>query len=185
MREGLRAELAAIAAMAKRPGDVRLVVALSVSAGVAMVTLETYWQLDLLALMGDSWEWVLGIVSCLGMVMASVGSACAMRCGGLAEEFFRGQGRRGLYIVLHASILVVLGALALATSAAMFVGLYTLMYLLLGARSVIEQTLLHNAVSSQERSGMASVQSVAIRGGGVLSSAVGSPLVLLVGLSGV
>ena len=42
MREGLRAELAAIAAMAKRPGDVRLVLALSVSAGVAMVTLETY-----------------------------------------------------------------------------------------------------------------------------------------------
>ena len=184
MREGLRAELAAIAAMAKRPGDVRLVLALSVSAGVAMVTLETYWQLDLLALMGDSWEWVLGIVSCLGMVMASVGSACAMRCGGLAEEFFRGQGRRGLYIVLHASILVVLGALALVTSAAMFVGLYTLMYLLLGARSVTEQTLLHNAVSSQERSGMASVQSVAIRGGGVLSSALGSVMVSMIGLGG-
>ena len=185
MREGLRAELAAIAAMAKRPGNVRLVLALSVSAGVAMVALETYWQLDLLALMGGSWEWVLGVVSCLGMAMASVGSACAMRCGGLAEEFFRGQGRRGLYIVLHVSILVVLGALALATSAAMFVGLYTLMYLLLGARSVIEQTLLHNAVSSQERSGMASVQSVAIRGGGVLSSAVGSTLAPVVGLSGV
>lgn len=184
MREGLRAELAAIAAMAKHPGDVRLVLALSVSAGVAMVTLETYWQLDLLALMGNSWEWVLGIVSCLGMAMASVGSACAMRCGGLAEEFFRGQGRRGLYIVLHASILVVLGALALVTSAAMFVGLYTLMYLLLGARSVTEQTLLHNAVSSQERSGMVSVQSVAIRGGGVLSSALGSVMVSMIGLGG-
>ena len=185
MRERLRSELAAIAKAARRPGDVRLVLAFSISAGVAMVTLETYWQLDLLAFMGDSWEWVLGVVSCLGMAMASVGSACAMRCGGLAEEFFRGQGRRGLYIVLHVSILVVLGALALATSAAMFVGLYTLMYLLLGARSVIEQTLLHNATSSKERSGMASVQSVAIRGGGVLSSALGSVLVPLVGLSGV
>lgn len=185
MRERLRSELAAIAKAARRPGDVRLVLAFSISAGVAMVTLETYWQLDLLAFMGDSWEWVLGVVSCLGMAMASVGSACAMCCGGLAEEFFRGQGRRGLYIVLHVSILVVLGALALATSAAMFVGLYTLMYLLLGARSVIEQTLLHNATSSKERSGMASVQSVAIRGGGVLSSALGSVLVPLVGLSGV
>ena len=134
--------------------------------------------------MGNSWEWVLGIVSCLGMAMASVGSACAMRCGGLAEEIFRERGRRGLYIVLHASILVVLGALALVTSAAMFVGLYTLMYLLLGARSVTEQTLLHNAVSSQERSGMASVQSVAIRGGGVLSSALGSVMVSMIGLGG-
>ncbi len=185
MREGLRDELAAIAAMAKRSGDVRLVLALSVSAGVAMVALETYWQLDLLALMGGSWEWMLGVVSCLGMAMASVGSACAMRFGVLVEEFFRGQGRCVLYIVLHASILVVLGALALATSAAMFVGLYSLMYLLLGVRSVTEQTLLHNAVSSQERAGMASVQSVAIRGGGALSSAVGSTLVPLVGLSGV
>lgn len=185
MREGLRAELAAIAAMAKRPGDVRLVLALSVSAGVAMVALETYWQLDLLALMGDSWEWVLGVVSCLGMAMASVGSACAMRFGGLAEECLRGQGRRALYIVLQASILVVLGALAFATSAAVFVGLYALMYLLLGARSVTEQTLLHNATSPKERSGMASVQSVAIRDGGVLSSALGSALVPLVGLSGV
>lgn len=185
MRERLRSELVTIAMTARCRGDVRLVLAFSISAGVAMVALETYWQLDLLALMGDSWEWVLGIVSCFGMAMASVGSACAMRFGGLAEEFLRGQGRRALYIILHVSILIVLGALALATSAVMFVALYALMYLLLGTRSVTEQTLLHNATSSKERSGMASVQSVAIRGGGVLSSAVGSALVPLVGLSGV
>lgn len=185
MRDRLRDELAAIAATAKRAVDVRLVLALSVSAGVAMVALETYWQLDLLMLMGDSWEWALGFVSCLGMVAASVGSACAMRYGGFAEEIFRGQGRRALYIVLHASMLVVLGALARAASAALFIGLYTLIYLLLGARSVTEQTLLHNAASSQERSGMASVQSVAIRGGGVLASAMGSALVPLIGVSGV
>lgn len=185
MREGLRAELFVIVAAAKRPGDVRFVLALSVSAGVAMVALETYWQLDLLALMGDPWEWALGFVSCLGMVTASVGSACAMRFGGLTEEFFKGQGRRGLYIGLHVLILVVLGSLAFTASSAVFIGLYAFMYLLLGARSVIEQTLLHNAASSRERSGMASVQSVAIRGGGVLSSALGSALVPMIGLGGV
>ena len=185
MRDRLRDELAAIAATAKRAGDVRLVLALLVSAGVAVVALETYWQLDLLTLMGDSWEWALGFVSCLGMAAASVGSACAMRYGGFAEEIFRGPGRRALYIVLHALMLVVLGALARAASAALFIGLYALIYLLLGARSVTEQTLLHNAASSQERSGMASVQSVAIRGGGVLSTAVGSALVPLIGVSGV
>lgn len=35
-----------------------------------MVGLETYWQLDLLALLGGSREWMLGIVSCLGMAAA-------------------------------------------------------------------------------------------------------------------
>ena len=35
-----------------------------------MVALETYWQLDLLVLLGGSCEWMLGIVSCLGMAAA-------------------------------------------------------------------------------------------------------------------
>lgn len=66
----MRDELEAIVAMVRRSDNVRLVLACSISAGITMVALETYWQLDLLALLGGSREWMLGIVSCLGMAAA-------------------------------------------------------------------------------------------------------------------
>ena len=183
-RASLRDELEAIVAMVRRSDNVRLVLACSISAGIAMVALETYWQLDLLALLGGSCEWMLGIVSCLGMAAASAGSAFAMR-GGFAARAFGGNGRRVFYILLQGAMVVVLAVLSLAATSGSFIVFYALMYFVLGARSVIEQTLLHNAVPSSERSGMASVQSVAIRGGGVFSSAAGSALVPVIGLNGV
>lgn len=79
------------------------------------------------------------------------------------------------------------GGLALFSAAAsvpVFVAVYVALYLALGARSVIEQTVLHNAVPSRERSGMASVQSIALRAGGLAGSVASGPAVAALALSG-
>lgn len=69
-------------------------------------------------------------------------------------------------------------------SVPVFVAVYVALYLALGARSVIEQTVLHNAVPSRERSGMASVQSIALRAGGLAGSTVSGPAVAALTLAG-
>ena len=55
-------------------------------------------------------------------------------------------------------------------------GSYVTFYLFVGAWSVFEQTLLHQAAPARERSSMMSVQSIALRSGGFAASVAGVPL---------
>lgn len=179
--ERLRSTLADMRATLVRPGDIRLVLAVSASAGVVMVAVETYWQLAFEGLVGAGGTWLLGFVNCAGMGAAALGSAAAMRWGSAAPGV---HGRRGLYLALQAAAIVCLALFSAAESVPVFVVVYVALYLALGARSVIEQTVLHNAVPSRERSGMASVQSIALRAGGLAGSAASGPAVAALTLAG-
>lgn len=180
-RERLRSTLADMRATLAQPGEIRLVLAASASAGVVMVAVEMYWQLAFEGLVGAGGTWLLGFVSCAGMGAAALGSAAAMRWGSMA---FGTHGRRGLYLALQAAAITCLALFSAAASVPAFVVVYVALYLTLGARSVIEQTVLHNAVPSQERSGMASVQSIALRAGGLAGSAASGPAVAALTLTG-
>lgn len=180
-RERLRATLADMRATLAQPGEIRLVLAASASAGVVMVAVETYWQLAFEGLVGAGGTWLLGFVSCAGMGAAALGSAAAMRWGSVA---FGAHGRRRLYLALQAAAITCLALFSAAASVPAFVVVYVALYLTLGARSVIEQTVLHNAVPSRERSGMASVQSIALRAGGLAGSAASGPAVAALTLTG-
>lgn len=180
-RERLRSTLADMRATLAQPGEIRLVLAASASAGVVMVAVETYWQLAFEGLVGAGGTWLLGFVSCAGMGAAALGSAAAMRWGSVT---FGAHGRRGLYLALQAAAITCLALFSAAASVPAFVVVYVALYLTLGARSVIEQTVLHNAVPSQERSGMASVQSIALRAGGLAGSAASGPAVAALTLTG-
>ena len=164
-----------------RPGDIRLVLAASASAGVVMVAVETYWQLAFEGLVGPGGTWLLGFVNCAGMAAAALGSAAAMRWGSAAPG---AHGRRGLYLALQGAAIVCLALFSAAGSVPVFVAVYVALYLALGARSVVEQTVLHNAVPSRERSGMASVQSIALRAGGLAGSTASGPAVAALTLAG-
>ena len=181
VRERLRSTLADMRTTLARPGDIRLVLAASASAGVVMVAVETYWQLAFESLVGAGGTWLLGFVNCAGMGAAALGSATAMRWGSAA---FGAHGRRGLYLALQVAAIVCLALFSAAASVPVFVAVYVALYLALGARSVIEQTVLHNAVPSRERSGMASVQSIALRAGGLAGSAASGPAVAALTLVG-
>lgn len=182
-RERLRATASDIRATVTRPGGVRLALLMSASAGAVMVVIETYWQLAFEKLAGPSGTWMLGLVSCSGMVAAALGSALAMRWGASASKRLGVQGRRRLYLLLQASMIACLALFSIARNVPAFTLMYALLYLAIGARGVVEQSVLHNAVCSQERSSMASVQSISLRGGGVLATAVSGPLVGALSLS--
>lgn len=182
--ERLRMVLAGMRAAIARPGDVRLVLVASASAGVVMLAAETYWQLAFEGLVGPEGTWMLGFVNCAGMVAAAVGSAVAMRWGSAASGRLGRGGRRALYALLQVAAIGCLALFSAAGSAPVFVAVYAALYLALGARSVVEQTVLHNAVPSEERSGMVSVQSIALRGGGMAATAVSGPVVGALTLAG-
>ncbi len=80
-----------------------------------------------------------------------------------------------------AMLLNVAGYVLLATGVSVWLvaaldGSYVTFYLFVGAWSVFEQTLLHQAAPACERSSMMSVQSIALRSGGFAASAAGVPL---------
>lgn len=165
-------------------GDVRLVLVLSASAGVIMLAVETYWQLSFQQLAGAGSEWMLGPVNCLGMVAAAAGSTAAMRAGAALSQALGRGGRCRLYLLLHAAAALCLLVLGTAPGIGIFIAGYALYYVCIAARSVIEQTVLHNVVPSRERASMASIQSLALRGGGALASAAGAGVVAAFGISG-
>lgn len=179
-----RQVLADMRGLLAAPGDIRLVLVLSASAGVIMLTVETYWQLSFQQLAGSGSEWMLGPVNCVGMVAAAVGSAVAMRAGSAFSQALGHGGRCRLYLLLHAAAVLCLLALGAAPGIGPFVVGYALYYVCIAARSVIEQTVLHNAVPSQERASMASVQSLSLRGGGALASAAGAGVIAACGVPG-
>lgn len=183
-RGRLRGVLAEMRAAIARPGDVRTVLVASASAGVVMLMVETYWQLAFEGLVGPEGAWLLGFVNCAGMVAAAAGSAVAMRWGSEASARLGAGGRRALYLALQGAAIVCLALFSAAGSAGVFAAVYAELYFALGARSVVEQTVLHNAVPSEERSGMASVQSIALRAGGMAATAVSGPVVGAFALAG-
>lgn len=88
-------------------------------------------------------------------------------------------GRKRLFMI--AMLLNVAGYVLLATGVSVWLvaaldGSYVTFYLFVGAWSVFEQTLLHQAAPACERSSMMSVQSIALRSGGFAASAAGVPL---------
>lgn len=88
-------------------------------------------------------------------------------------------GRKRLFMI--AMLLNVAGYVLLATGVSVWLvaaldGSYVTFYLFVGAWSVFEQTLLHQAAPARERSSMMSVQSIALRTGGFAASAAGVPL---------
>ena len=88
-------------------------------------------------------------------------------------------GRKRLFMI--AMLLSVAGYALLAAGVSAWLvaaldGSYVTFYLFVGAWSVFEQTLLHQAAPARERSSMMSVQSIALRSGGFAASAAGVPL---------
>lgn len=183
IRERLHDTLLAMRASLFRPGDMRLVLAASASVGMAMIAVETYGQLVFEGLVGRDGIWMLGLINCAGMGAAALGSTMAMNWGSAASSKLGVAGRRGLYMLLQMMALACSALFSAVASAAGFIVVYMAFYLALGMRSVIEQTVLHNAVPSKERSGMASVQSLALRAGGLVGSAVSGPIIAALSLA--
>ena len=163
-----------IIAAIKDGGTLKMVLLASAAAGVVMLTVETYWQPALLALAGNEMTWLLGPVSCAGQVAAALGSVAASRMRGPQTGGWGAHGRSVWMLGTLAGAVLMVVVLGAATVPGLFVAVYVAFYLLLGVRTVFEQTLLHEAAPSQERTGMMSIQSIALGAGGLVATGVSS-----------
>ena len=163
-----------IIAAIKDGGTLKMVLLASAAAGVVMLTVETYWQPALLALAGNEMTWLLGPVSCAGQAAAALGSVAASRMRGPQTGGWGAHGRSVWMLGTLAGAVLMVVVLGTATVPGLFVAVYVAFYLLLGVRTVFEQTLLHEAAPSQERTGMMSIQSIALRAGGLVATGVSS-----------
>lgn len=163
-----------IIAAIKDGGTLKMVLLASAAAGVVMLTVETYWQPALLALAGNEMTWLLGPVSCAGQAAAALGSVAASRMRGPQTGGWGAHGRSVWMLGTLAGAVLMVVVLGAATVLGLFVAAYVAFYLLLGVRTVFEQTLLHEAAPSEERTGMMSIQSIALRAGGLVATGVSS-----------
>lgn len=163
-----------IIAAIKDGGTLKMVLLASAAAGVVMLTVETYWQPALLALAGDGMTWLLGPVSCAGQAAAAFGSVAASRMRGPQTGGWGAHGRSVWMLGTLAGAVLMVVVLGAVTVPGLFVAAYVAFYLLLGVRTVFEQTLLHEAAPSEERTGMMSIQSIALRAGGLVATGVSS-----------
>lgn len=163
-----------IIAAIKDGGTLKMVLLASAATGVVMLTVETYWQPALLALAGDGMTWLLGPVSCAGQAAAAFGSVAASRMRGPQTGGWGAHGRSVWMLGTLAGAVLMVVVLGAVTVPGLFVAAYVAFYLLLGVRTVFEQTLLHEAAPSEERTGMMSIQSIALRAGGLVATGVSS-----------
>ncbi|MFO7782167.1 MAG: MFS transporter [Spirochaetia bacterium] len=145
-----------------------LLAVLSVVAGAAVSTMETFWQpffADTLG--GGTPTRLFGIITAGNFLLAMGGNLVSTPLtrllGGRPARFAAvAQGMRGLFVLL----------LALQYSMGPAVGAFWLAYMMVGAGESPHQTLINRNVAPERRSTMLSVQSLAVSLGAFMGSAV-------------
>ncbi len=174
----LKEQLALVRRELKENRPIRAYMVGVITLGVLLSTTETYWQPYLKELLvDDSKLWILGVVASSIFLMSMLGSF-------LGKLLLRSFQPQTLYRFLFLSDLSLLALLSRTTTVAMFLTLFLLLYLVLGALSMSGGTFLHTRVENSMRSSMLSLSSFALQVGGVLSSLFSALLLTFLPLSG-
>lgn len=144
---------------------VRLVLGVSFTMGFALSAWELLWQPRLAGLVGGAADETLlfgGLVAA-GMVVGTTGVALGLR---LAGRFGAGPTYVGGILVTAA----MLGALAVASATTPFVALYLAVAIAMSIGEPLHYEFLHNAVGDRARATLASMESLALQTGAVVSN---------------
>ncbi len=143
----------------------RMLFSFALLSGLAMFTVETYWQPALTSLAAA--PWVLGVVSFLGFGSVMAGTR-------LTERITTRNPARSVGLLLAQKALYGGCMLLLAVTAGVgsFIGVYMLVYLFLGGSSVVESALLNREAPSSRRASILSLFSFSLQIGGLIASAV-------------
>ncbi|NLI54775.1 MAG: MFS transporter [Clostridiales bacterium] len=151
---------------AKRRGTVRILLVFCLLMGFALSAVEIYWQPALASY--QSVYWVFGAVSFAGFAFVIVGSWAA-------EKLLRRHRTAGvgLLLLLKAPLGIGLILFSFAGSAYSIIGLYLVLYLLIGGSGVVENTLLNRLAPASHRASILSLFSLVLQLGGVVASVGG------------
>jgi MFS family permease len=152
------------------------IILMSSVTGLLICAVEIYWQPSLKLILPDNMDWLLGVITCLGFIGTSFGNKVA--------EWYSLTKQKHLFIlrILFACSIMLLGV---SHNVWMFMAIFVLIYILLGAGTLAENTLFHTAIPNGQRASMMSVLSLSLRAGGLGTSLLGSLIVAGISLSAV
>ena len=153
--------------------------------GMLLSTVEIYWQPTLNGFLPSGLSWIFGIVTCLGYFGNTIGSKAA-------EFILKKQGeqltdrKRWKLFLLSRYLFIIAGAcLGFIRQTWLFLFLFVLIYIIIGASELIESTVFHSSVANSQRASMMSVQSLSMRAGGLVTSLVGGLIITRLSFSAI
>ena len=159
------------------------IVLMSASYGMLLCTVEVYWQPTLKTFLPEQLGWIFGVVTCLGYLGVTIGSKAAAAVMQSQKTVLTPEKSWRTYWILRFFFVLSVAVLGFARRIWLFLALFVLVYVVLGAGNLIENTLFHKAVSSGQRASMMSVLSLSLRAGGLGTSVLGSLIVSSLSLS--
>ena len=157
-----------------------LVLSAAVIMGFSTVGVELYWQPRLQALsQPEQLAWMLSICSFFSMGMLAVSGIGA---AAILERVHSTAGKVAVYAVYRFTMIAVMVCMAFLLKSWVFAAFYVLYYLIMGGQDTVEGVLLHQVVPNEQRGTVMSIQSLALRFGGMISQALCGVLLLKIEL---
>lgn len=172
-----REQLQGLAGLLKHSPPVTTIVFMAAACGTILCTVEIYWQPTFTAFLPDSMGWILGIVNCLGYLGVTLGSKAAEAVLSRKQASISKKKAWRTYWLLRFLLVAAVSALGFSRRTWLFLLIFVLVYAVLGAGNLIENTIFHKAVPNGQRASMMSLLSLSTRAGGLLTSLLGSLIV--------
>ena len=146
--------------------------------GSVVAMMETYWQQDLLHLLSHEFQWIFGVVSCLGYAGAILGGRAGVGYG-------KSDKKNQIYWISRILLPISIVLLGFSTKWYVFILLYFVVYYIIGAGDLLERNMMHQSVPNECRASMLSLYSLFIRGGGATSALISSGIVAMIGVNAI
>lgn len=157
-----------------------LIASAAVVMGFSTVGVELYWQPRLQALsQPEQLAWMLSICSFFSMGMLAV---LGIGAAAILERVHSTAGKVAVYAVYRFTMIAVMVCMAFLLKSWVFAAFYVLYYLIMGGQDTVEGVLLHQVVPNEQRGTVMSIQSLALRFGGMISQALCGVLLLKIEL---
>ena len=156
------------------------IVLMSAAYGLLLCTVEVYWQPTLKTFLPEQLGWIFGVVTCLGVTIGSKAAEAVMQS---KKAVLTPEKSWRAYWILRFLLVLSVAALGFTHRVWLFLALFVLVYIVLGAGNLIENTVFHEAVVNDQRASMMSVLSLSLRAGGLAASVLGSLVVSGLSLS--
>lgn len=142
--------------------------------------IELYWQPHL-EMLAENREigFLLGLLSFAGMAAVVLGSVISGKLSPLVKTE---QGRIRIYLAARLAMALIIIAAALWLRLPAFCLLYTLYYLVMGCQDTMDAVLLQSNARDEMRGTMMSVQSFALRLGGLVSQLLSAAVLAFLGI---
>lgn len=180
-----REQLQEMTGLLRHSLPVTTIIFMTAACGMLLCTVEVYWQPTLTSFLPEHMGWILGIVTCLGYLGVTLGSKAAEAVLNRSQEPITGKKAWRAYWILRFLLAAAVSALGLSHQIGVFLLVFVLVYTILGAGNLIENTMFHGIVPNGQRASMMSLLSLSSRGGGLLTSVLGSLVVAGVSVSSV